>query len=101
MGVSGQSISSAVGSITPADIIIGLEGLSSTLRLGNITTIPIYGNVDTGSNNTYSTPSTGSNSSYSTPSTGSNASYGNVSTGSNKTYSDVATGSNTSYSDVA
>ena len=78
VGISGVSTTSSVGSITPADVM-GLTGVSAAASLGSVTLIPIYGNVDTGSNSSYSIPSTGSNSSY----------------------SDVAIGSNTSYSDAA
>ena len=80
---------------------LGLTGLSAISSLGLITTIPIYSNIDTGSNSSYSTTSTGSNSSFSGVSTGSNTTPSSVSTGSNSTISNVATGSNTSYSDVA
>ena len=79
MGLTGQSFTASVGSPTIADMAVGLTGISATFTLGNVTTIPIYGPVDTGSNTSYS----------------------NVSTGSNDSYSDVATGSNTSYSDAA
>ena len=97
---TGLSTTASVGSLTAADVV-GLTGQSLTSLLGTVTTIPIYGPVDTGSNTSYSDVSTGSNNSYSDVSSGSNTSYSDVSTGSNSSYSDVATGSNTSYSDVA
>jgi len=63
--------------LTPADVM-GLTGVSFTSRIGLVTTIPIYGDVDTGSNSSYSTTSTGSNNSYSSVATGSNTSYSDV-----------------------
>ena len=78
LGLTGQSFSASVGSISLTDIIVGLTGQSITTSIGAVD-IFAYGDVDTGSN----------------------TSYNNVSTGSNDTYSDVATGSNTSYNDVA
>ena len=78
MGLTGVSFSSAVGSVSLEDQIVGLTGLQIT---ASVTTpfIIHYQDVDTGSNTSYS----------------------GVSTGSNTSYSDVATGSNTSYTDVA
>ena len=78
LGLTGQSFTASVGSISPVDMQVGLDSLSATFNVGAID-IFAYGDVDTGSNTSYS----------------------NVSTGSNDTYSDVATGSNTSYSDAA
>ena len=78
MGLTGQSFSASVGSISPVDMQVGLTGQSATFNIGTVN-IFAYGDVDTGSNTSYS----------------------DVSTGSNDTYSDVATGSNTSYSDAA
>ncbi len=78
LGLTGQSFTASVGSISLTDIIVGLDSLSATLSVGTVD-IFAYGDVDTGSNTSYS----------------------NVSTGSNDSYSDVATGSNTSYSDAA
>ena len=78
LGLTGQSFSASVGSISPVNMQVGLTGQSATLMLEQLD-IFAYGDVDTGSNTSYS----------------------NVSTGSNDTYSDVATGSNTSYSDAA
>ena len=101
MGLTGVSTSLSVGSLAPADQVMGLTGVLTTSRLGLVTTIPIYGNVDTGSNSSYSGLSTGSNSSFSGVSTGSNITPSAVSTGSNSSISDVATGSNTSYTDAA
>ena len=57
---------------------MGLTGLTLTSILGRVTTIPIYGNLDTGSNTSYSAPSTGSNSTISDVATGSNTSYTNA-----------------------
>ena len=78
LGLTGQSFSASVGSISLTDIIVGLPSQSITTNIGAVD-IFAYGDVDTGSNTSYS----------------------NVSTGSNDSYSDVATGSNTSYSDAA
>ena len=78
LGLTGQSFSASVGSLSINDMTIGLTGLSASFNIGAVN-IFAYGDVDTGSNTSYS----------------------NVSTGSNDTYSDVATGSNTSYNDVA
>ena len=78
LGLTGQSFSASVGSISCNRYYIGLDSLSATLSVGTVD-IFAYGDVDTGSNTSYS----------------------DVSTGSNDTYSDVATGSNTSYSDAA
>ena len=78
LGLTGQSFTASVGSISLTDIIVGLTGQSITTSIGAVN-IFAYGDVDTGSNTSYS----------------------NVSTGSNDSYSDVATGSNTSYSDAA
>ena len=77
MGLSGVSFGSNVGTIDPADQVMGLTGQSVTSTLGELF-ILAYEDVDTGSNTSYS----------------------NVPTGSNTPYSDVATGSNTSYNDV-
>ena len=78
LGLTGQSFSASIGSVSLPDIQVGLTGQSATLSVGSVN-IFAYGDVDTGSNTSYS----------------------DVSTGSNDTYSDVATGSNTSYSDAA
>jgi hypothetical protein len=78
LGLTGQSFTASVGSISLTDIIVGLSSQSITTSIGAVD-IFAYGDVDTGSNTSYS----------------------NVSTGSNDSYSDVATGSNTSYSDAA
>ena len=78
LGLTGQSFSASVGSISLTDMQVGLTGQSASFNIGAVD-IFAYGDVDTGSNTSYS----------------------NVSTGSNDTYSDVATGSNTSYSDAA
>jgi len=98
--LTGITTTSAIGSISPADIIEGLVTSEITSSVG-LLGIESYANIDTGSNTSYSAISTGSNDTYSDVATGSNTSYSNVSTGSNDTYSDVATGSNTSYSDAA
>ena len=71
------SFTGSVGSLTVADQVVGLTGLSMTMSIGT-PFIKAYADIDTGSNTSYS----------------------NVSTGSNTSYSDVATGSNTSYNDV-
>ena len=78
LGLTGQSFSASVGSLSINDMTIGFTGQLSTFNIGSVD-IFAYGDVDTGSNTSYS----------------------NVSTGSNDSYSDVATGSNTSYSDAA
>ena len=75
--LSGQSSTSAVGSITPTDVIQGLvtDPLTSTVGLLGI---EAYANIDTGSNTSYTSVATGSNSSYSNVATGSNTSYSDV-----------------------
>jgi len=75
--LSGQSSTSAVGSITPADVIQGLvtDPLTSTVGLLGIES---YANIDTGSNTSYTSVAKGSNSSYSNVATGSNTSYNDV-----------------------
>ena len=99
VGLSGIAATTSVGSISPADVVgLSLDQITSTVGLLGIER---YGNVDTGSNTSYTSVSTGSNDTYSNVATGSNTSYSDVTTGSNDTYSDVATGSNTSYSDAA
>ena len=67
-----------MGSISVADQVVGLTGVSFSAALGEPFIIH-YEDIDTGSNTSYSA----------------------VSTGSNTSYSDVATGSNTSYTDAA
>ena len=76
--LTGITTTSAIGSISPADIIEGLVTSEITSSVG-LLGIESYANIDTRSNTSYSA----------------------ISTGSNDTYSDVATGSNTSYSDAA
>ena len=78
LGLTGQSFSASVGSISPVDMQIGLTGQSMTSSIGT-PIIFAYGDIDTGQNNSYS----------------------DVPTGSNGTYSNVATGTNNSYNDVA
>ena len=75
--LSGQSSTSAVGSITPPDVVQGLvlDQLTSTVGLLGI---EAYANIDTGSNTSYTSVATGSNSSYSNVATGSNTSYTDV-----------------------
>ena len=75
--LSGQSSTSAVGSITPVDVIQGLvlDQITSTVGLLGIES---YANIDTGSNTSYTSVATGSNSSYSNVATGSNTSYSDV-----------------------
>ena len=75
--LSGQSSTSAVGSITSADVIQGLvlDQITSTVGLLGIES---YANIDTGSNTSYTSVATGSNSSYSNVATGSNTSYNDV-----------------------
>ena len=75
--LSGQSSTSAVGSITPADVIQGLvlDQITSTVGLLGIES---YANIDTGSNTSYTSVAKGSNSSYSNVATGSNTSYSDV-----------------------
>ena len=75
--LSGQSSTSAVGSITSPDVIQGLvlDQLTSTVGLLGIES---YANIDTGSNTSYTSVATGSNSSYSNVAIGSNTSYNNV-----------------------
>jgi len=75
--LSGQSSTSAAGSITPTDVIQGLvtDPLTSTVGLLGI---EAYANIDTGSNTSYTSVATGSNSSYSNVATGSNTSYSDV-----------------------
>ena len=74
MGLTGVSFTGSVGTITPADQVVGLTGQEATVSVG-IPFIKAYADIDTGSNTSYS----------------------NISTGSNTSYSDVATGPNTSY----
>jgi hypothetical protein len=75
--LSGQSSTSAVGSITPTDVVQGLvlDQLTSTVGLLGI---EAYANIDTGSNTSYTSVAAGSNSSYSNVATGSNTSYSDV-----------------------
>ena len=75
--LSGQSSTSAIGSITPPDVVQGLvlDQLTSTVGLLGI---EAYANIDTGSNTSYTSVATGSNSSYSNVATGSNTSYSDV-----------------------
>jgi hypothetical protein len=77
MGLSGVSFSASVGTIDPKDQVVGLTGLSITSTLGAPFIIH-YQDVDTGSNTNYSNVSTGSNTSYSSVATGSNTSYNDV-----------------------
>ena len=117
--LTGVAATSAVGSLTPADVV-GLTGIAATSAAGSIAPADVVGlsldainalqgeggvqafaNINTGSNGSFSNIDTGSNTSYSNASTGSNSSYSDQSTGSNSAYSKVATGSNTSYSDAA
>lgn len=56
--LSGQSFTSSVGSITPADVM-GLTGVSATASVAGFGTstgfgIQAYQTIDTGSNTTYS-----------------------------------------------
>jgi len=75
--LSGQSSTSAIGSIAPPDVVQGLvlDQLTSTVGLLGI---EAYANIDTGSNTSYTSVATGSNSSYSNVATGSNTSYSDV-----------------------
>ena len=68
VGLSGQSGTSSVGSIAPADVM-GLTGqavTSSVAAFGTATGFGIqaYQSVDTGSNSSYTDVATGSNTSY-------------------------------------
>ena len=78
LGLTGQSFSASVGTISVVDMQVGLTGQSMTFSIGT-PIIFAYGDIDTGQNNSYS----------------------DVPTGSNGTYSNVATGTNNSYNDVA
>ena len=98
MGLTGQVSTSAVGSISPADVV-GLTGVSSTSSVGSISPVEMVQGLVT--DPITSTVGLLGIQAYANIDTGSNTSYSNVSTGSNDTYSDVATGSNTSYSDAA
>ena len=109
MGLTGQVSTSAVGSISPADVI-GLTGVSFTSDIGSIT-ISSNPVVDvTGVSATVSVGSisladiqvglTGQSAAFNIGTVNIFA-YGDVDTGSNTSYSNVSTGSNTSYSDVA
>jgi hypothetical protein len=80
LNLTGVSSTSSVGSISPADVV-GLTGVSSSFSVGSVTVtdvtqglttdaltsslgilgIQAYGNIDTGSNASYSNVSTGSN----------------------------------------
>ena len=77
MGLTGVSFGSSVGSIDPADQVVGLTGLSITSSITEPFIIH-YQDVDTGNNTNYSNVSTGSNTSYSSVATGSNTSYNDV-----------------------
>ena len=77
MGLTGISFTGSLGSIIPADQVMGLTGQEATVSVGAVN-VKAYADIDTGSNTSYS----------------------DISTGSNTSYSDVATGSNTSYNDV-
>ena len=76
LGISGVSSTSAVGSITPADVM-GLTGVSATVTVGNPAPLG-YGDIDI---------------------TG-NTSYSDVNKTNSASYSDVDVSGNTSYTDV-
>ena len=78
LGLTGQSFSASVGSISLTDMQVGLTGQSASFNIGAVD-IFAYGDIDPGQNNSYS----------------------NIPTGTNNSYSDVATGTNNSYTDVA
>ena len=92
MGLTGQVSTSAVGSISPADVM-GLTGVSSTSSVGSLSPADIMGL--TGQQATASVAAFGTASGFGIQA------YSSVDTGSNSSYTDVATGSNTSYSDAA
>ena len=91
--LSGQSFTSAVGSLDPADQVMGLTGQVSTSAVGSISPADVMGL--TGVSATASVAAFGTASGFGIQA------YSNVDTGSNSSYTDVATGSNTSYSDAA
>ena len=67
-GLVGVAATSAVGSLTPADVV-GLTGVSATVSIAGFGTasgfgIQAYSDVDTGSNSSYTNVATGSNTSY-------------------------------------
>ena len=59
LGLTGQSFSASVGAIAPVDMQVGLTSLSITTSIGTVD-IFAYGDVDTGSNTSYSDVSAGS-----------------------------------------
>ena len=91
--LSGQSFTSAVGSLDPADQVMGLTGQVSTSAVGSISPADVMGL--TGVSATASVAGFGTASGFGIQA------YQAVDTGSNSSYTDVATGSNTSYSNVA
>ena len=67
--LTGQSITSAVGSVTVTDLTLGISGVEATASVAVFGTatgfgIQAYSNVDTGSNSSYTDVATGSNTSY-------------------------------------
>ena len=92
MGLTGQAITSAVGSLSPADVM-GLTGVSATCAVGALSPADVIGL--TGQQATASVAAFGTASGFGIQA------YQSVDTGSNSSYTDVATGSNTSYSDAA
>ena len=53
LGLTGQSFSASVGSISLTDITVGLDSFEATFSVGAVD-IFAYGDVDTGSNTSYS-----------------------------------------------
>ena len=97
--LSGQAMTSSVGSIDPADQVMGLTGVSASASVGSVSAADqVVGLTGVSFSASVGAPFIIH---YEDIDTGSNTSYSDVSTGSNTSYSDVATGSNTSYSDVA
>ena len=99
VNLTGISSSTSVGAIVPA-IGVPLTGIAATSAAGSLSTITDFTQGLTLDAATASNGIIGIQA-YGDVDPGSNISYTNVSTGSNDTYSDVATGSNTSYSDAA
>jgi len=70
IGLSGLAITGNVGSISPTEMVMGLTGISATASVADMTTssgggIIAYADIDTGSDISYSNIATGSNTSYS------------------------------------
>jgi len=95
---TGQEVTSSVGStieglVEFGQFIVGLTGQSTTLSVGSLTPADVMGL--TGQEITSSVAGFGTATGFGIQA------YSDVDTGSNSSYTDVATGSNTSYTDAA